>query len=486
MVQGAAPNPIGTQRGAPSPGQRLYVPQGVARELFYDQRDEVVLSGPAGTGKSRACLEKLYLVASKYPGMRGLIARKTRASLTQSSMVTFERKVLPEGSRVRFHTGDQEYRFPNGSTLVVGGLDNPIKIMSTDYDIVYVPEATELLENDWESLSTRLRNGVMPYQQIIADCNPGPPTHWLKKRVDRGVTAMLESRHEDNPTLWDRTRSCWTENGSRYIAKLDALSGVRKLRLRHGKWATADGMVYEDWDTALHLIDAMPAGWESWTKYRVIDFGYTNPFTCQWWAEDPDGRLYLYRELYGTQRLVEDWAADILLAGLDPRREPDLRIEYQAQDPTPPDTRQAFAKWLRTAHPEALERIVVTIADHDAEDRATLKRHGISTNAAHKEVSPGIQAVQARLRKSGDGRSRLYILRNALVSRDPELEEARKPASVIEEFDGYVWSPPQEGKPTKEEPVKRDDHGLDALRYMVYYRDRRVRDSGNQERQSWY
>jgi predicted transcriptional regulator len=39
-----------------------------------------------------------------------------------------------------------------------------------------------------------------------------------------------------------------------------------------------------------------------------VDFGYTNPFVMQWWAEDPDGRLYLYREIYRTRRLVEDHA----------------------------------------------------------------------------------------------------------------------------------------------------------------------------------
>ena len=52
---------------------RPYMPLGAARQLMLCRDPEVLLSGPAGTGKSRASLEKLHLAAMRYPGMRGLI-----------------------------------------------------------------------------------------------------------------------------------------------------------------------------------------------------------------------------------------------------------------------------------------------------------------------------------------------------------------------------------------------------------------------------
>jgi phage terminase large subunit len=191
--------------------------------------------------------------------------------------------------------------------LVLGGLDKASRIMSTDYDLVFVQEAIELEENDWEALTTRLRHGVLPFQQIIADTNPDRPMHWLRRRCDRGQLLLLESRHQDNPELWDGPAQCWTARGAQYIAKLDALTGPRKDRLRFGRWVQAEGAVYEGWDRRLHVIDrfAIPA---DWPRYWSVDFGYTNPFVCQWWAQDPDGRLYRYRELYCSQRLVEDHA----------------------------------------------------------------------------------------------------------------------------------------------------------------------------------
>ena len=186
-------------------GDGVYEPWGAARELFGYRGREVLVAGPAGTGKSRACLEKVNLACMQKP-VRCAMVRKTRKSLTQSAMETFEEKVLTAQNRklVPFHTGDQEYRYPNGARVIVGGLDDAEKIGSTEFDLVYVQEATELEEEDWGMLLRGLRNGVASYQQILADCNPTYPSHWLKVRCDKGETKLLESRHEDNPTLWDR------------------------------------------------------------------------------------------------------------------------------------------------------------------------------------------------------------------------------------------------------------------------------------------
>lgn len=425
------------------PEQRPYAAYGAAARLWACRDLEVVIEGPAGTGKSRADLEKLHFCAMKYPGMRGLIVRKTRESMTESTLVTFEDKVLPAHSPIAAgvqRRTRQAYHYPNGSTIVIGGMvasgvDQRARIMSTEYDLIVVPEATELTEHEWEQLISRLRNHVMPYQQIIGDVNPDAPTHWLHQRCDKGMATVFFSRHEDNPMLYDHARSDWTPQGRQYVfGVLEQLTGVRKERLRYGRRAAAEGTVYE-FDRAVHVLDALPSGWEQWRKIRVIDFGYTNPFVCQWWAIDGDGRMYLYREWYMSQRTIEEHAPII----------------------------------TRYSDGETYE---ATISDHDAEDRATLERHGISTIAAYKAISVGIQAVQDRLKMAGDGTPRLFLLRDCLIARDPRLDEAKKPVCTEQEFDSYLWPRGADGKAKKEEPVKVDDHGMDALRYAVAYVDR--------------
>jgi phage terminase large subunit len=427
-----------------------YAPRGAAAAVWRSHAPEVVISGPAETGKTYSTLHKLDACMWKYPGAQAALVRKTRKSMTGSVLSSYENKVLGKGSPVVPYGGKSPewYDYPNGSRVYVGGMDNPDKVLSSERDLILVNQAEELTIDDWEKLTTRAtgRAGNMPYAQVIGDCNPGPPTHWIKQRAR---LQLLESRHEDNPVLFDAA-GIITAQGRRTLSVLDNLTGVRYRRLRLGQWAASEGAVYEDWDTAINLVDRFPIP-DAWRRIRVIDFGYTNPFVCQWWAIDGDGRMYLYRELYMSQRTVATHLPLInrLSAG---------------------------------------EQIEVTISDHDAEDRATLREGttnpdgtavpGIATIAADKAVSRGIQKVQDRLKKAGDGKPRLVVLRDSLVEADPVLLEQRKPVCTAQEFDSYVWQKAADGRATKEEPVKLNDHGMDTLRYGVMYIDAGMNPAG--------
>lgn len=419
--------------------QQIYRARGAADALFGHRDQELLIEGPAGTGKTRAVLEKCFAVACKYDGARVLICRKTRASMTESAMVTLERDVIPPGSawvgeasrRTR-----QAYKLPNGSTIVIGGLDRPDRIMSTEWDVVAVFEATETTEDDVEKLTSRLgRHNAAPYAQLICDCNPGAPTHWLNRRAKAGRMVRLLSRHEDNPLLHDGKG--WTPAGASYIARLDRLTGPRLQRLRYGRWATAEGVVYDSFDAAKHLVMRFPIP-RGARRIIAIDFGYNHPFVAQWWAEI-DNVLYRYREIYMTRTLVEDHARRIkAICDRD-------------------------GEW-----PEAI------VCDHDAEGRATLERYlETGTVPADKEsVLDGIERVSTRLRGGGkDNSPRLYMMRDSLVERDEERADAKQPTCTEDEIDGYVWKRSRDGTQTKDEPVKQGDDGCDAMRYAVGYFD---------------
>lgn len=412
-----------------------YTAYGEMSRLFTSRREEIILGGPAGTGKSRCNLEYLNYWASEYPGCRLLMLRKTRRSLTESGMVTLEQKVLHPAQGVQWKSSVQHYQYPNGSIIAVGGLDKPQKIMSSEWDIIYPQEATDLEESDWEMCSTRLRNGKLPVQQMIGDVNPGPATHWIKQRASVGKTLLLETRHEDNPVLFNRDGTM-TPEGARYLGRLDQLTGVRYARYRLGLWVSAEGMVFEDsWDASRNVIARFPIPKE-WPRYMVVDFGFVHAFVCLWAAIDPDGRIYIYREIHKTKTLVEDHAQVI------------KRVSRWGQDGGDPLPREI-------------------ICDHDAEDRATLQRHlGLMTMPAHKSVSDGIQAVASRLRAAGDGKPRVMIMRDSLVECDRDLAEAKLPTCVQDEPESYIWDTRQ-GMKRGEAPVKENDDGMDCLRYIV-------------------
>jgi phage terminase large subunit len=420
------------------PERRAYEPFGAARAAWRSARREVLLAGPADTGKSRLWLEKLHYCMNKYPGARGLMVRKTRKSLTQSALVTYEKKVLPEGAlgkkpyQIQWRTQEQEYRYPNGSIIAVSGLDDPEKAKSSEFDFVYFQEATEGSENDWEMLTRGLRNGVMPYQQLGADCNPSYPTHWLKARCDRKATLLLEAHHEDNPSITPER-----------IAVLDALTGVRYWRLRRGIWRAAEGVVYEEWEPSIHKVTREQL--KAWSVFYTdgslnrqvikhiiggVDWGFTNPGCLHVYGLDSDNRMYLLREVYRTHRTIDWWIEQ----GQALDRE--FHVEKWVADPSEPGYITQF------------------------------NGAGLPTEGAENAISLGIGFLRQRLRVKRDGRARYFVYEYANLDPDEGLAASHKPVGVETEMESYVWPEPKEGHPYKEEPVDENNHALDVARYV--------------------
>jgi phage terminase large subunit len=179
-----------------------------------------------------------------------------------------------------------------------------------------------------------------------------------------------------------------------------------------GDFVAFEGLVYSEFDRGVHVAERTIG--EGWGRLRSIDYGYTNPFVCLWGAVDEDNRLHIYDEHYRAKTLIRDHAEAIR------RRDGIYRF---------------------------------TVADHDAQDNAEMGAVGISTRPAQKDVIRGIQKLKARLAVQADGRPRLTI--------------APKCANLIREFSSYRWNETKEGRNDKEEPVKENDHAMDALRYMV-------------------
>lgn len=431
------------------------VVRGAAARLFTQASGEIVISGPAGTGKTRAILEWIH-ERCQTETLRVLIVRKTLESLKASALVTYQEQVLYEfDGKQSYHDGVSYFGgnkiLPasftyqqTGSKIIVGGLDKPSKILSTEYDVIYVNEATELTLDEWEKLIGRKQRPRLgeqrPASLLVGDCNPDAPTHWIKQRESLGLVQHWASRHEDNPAMWDRLTGSWTQAGIDYIANLDTLTGVRRERFRFGRWVAAEGPVYEGWDPTVHVIDRYQGKGRDeviaeFTHYWDVDFGFTNPFVWHDWCLSPDGDLLLVDETYRTQVLVEDHAENIK------------------------------ARTLGRPRPLAI------VTDHDAEDRATFERKtGLRTQPAIKDVSPGIQAVASRLRVQPNGRPRLMLFRDACPprERDRSLIEAGKPSCTMDEFTTYVWDQ-RPGVRKGEAPVKEHDHGMDGARYIVMH-----------------
>lgn len=253
-----------------------------------------------------------------------------------------------------------------------------------------------------------------PDARILWDTNPDYPEHPIKlnfinrsgERLSSG-RLRIQSWHfqlDDNPFLAPE----YVEN-----LKRSTPSGMWFNRRIKGLWVAAEGLVYEDWDPDIHVIDPFPIP-NDWDRVRGIDLGFNNPFVCLWGAIDHDGRLYIYDEHYYDHKLIK-WHSD--------------RIKQRKEQ----------VKW--------------TVRDHDAQEGAELEDNGINTWPAKKDVDDGLQKVAARLKVQKDGKPRLFVFRNC--------ENTRR------EHGMYRWEENKEGRPIKEQPMKVHDHTCDTVRYMV-------------------
>lgn len=381
----------------------------------------ILFDGGARSTKTTLVCAWLAVEAGRYPGAPILIARKHRDHAKDSLYNDTLRHLLRGRREWRFRDGDLEIHHRNGSFLRVEGLDDKVrtdKVLGTEYAHIFVNEASQL---SWDSVTTvlsRLAHKAVPVRKLILDCNPKNQRHWLYK------VGVLHQDPDSGEPLKDAEtwrRQSWTPYDNPHLpadvlATLQAFTGVQRRRMLDGEWCEAEGAVYDEFDEGVHVWRGpLPAGHEQWRKVRGIDFGFTNPFVCLWGLIDPDGRLWIVRERYVRGVIVQEHAAAI-----------------RATDAGP---------------------FLWTVADHDAEDRATLHAAGILTTPAKKDVTRGIQTVTRRLGVQADGRPRFYV------------HESCK--ETIGEFYDYVWEPPKDGRNAKEVPTKDRDHAMDTIRYIV-------------------
>ena len=177
------------------------------RPLYFDEHRFLVLKGGGGSGKSIFAGRKILDRCVHEPGHRILVCRKVARTLRESCFEQLKRQIEQHYSHVGATVvkSNMTISFPNGSQIIMAGLDDVEKLKSI-YEItsIWIEEATELEEGDLNQLDIRLRGRKINYYQIILTFNPTSITHWLKYRFfDKSSpdVRVHESTYLDNPHL---------------------------------------------------------------------------------------------------------------------------------------------------------------------------------------------------------------------------------------------------------------------------------------------
>jgi len=164
----------------------------------------LVLYGGAGSGKSIFSRQKELLRAINEPGHRLLIIRKVARTLKESVYADF--KEVAKASNLdqffKFTTSPLEVNCINGSKIIFSGIDDPEKIKSISrITSISIEEASELEEEDFDQLNTRLRGKTDYYKQIMLSFNPIDESHWLKAKffdTPDPKVQIIHSTYKDN------------------------------------------------------------------------------------------------------------------------------------------------------------------------------------------------------------------------------------------------------------------------------------------------
>lgn len=286
----------------PSPSAR--------QRLFLEDRHRYIAFGGArGGGKSFAVRLKASLMCLYYPGIRVMIVRRTYPELRQNHIIPLK-DLLKNSATYKETTKDMTFK--NGSVIsfrYCRNVSDMDKFQGTECDVLFIDEATQFTEEMYDRMKACVR-GVNPYpKRIYLTCNPGGRGHgWVKRLfIDKCMGAgeskddyfFIKSLVTDNKALM--------KSDPDYIKKLESLPEKLKKAWLCGDWNIFEGQFFEEFcddpdhykdRKNTHVIEPFEIP-RDWQIYRSFDFGYSKPFSCDWWAIDYDGRAYLILQLYG-------------------------------------------------------------------------------------------------------------------------------------------------------------------------------------------
>lgn len=432
----------GVKRG-PLPKQQAYMndvldPKGPKYVAYF---------GGVGSGKSMIlCIT--MLIQGILHGGEYVIARQFMPELKRTTYKTFL-EICPKELIIdhKIALSEVHVRSASGKPAIFYfvGLDEPDKLRSLNLSGFGIDEASQVSEEAFLLLMNRLRNPTGLRKGIIVG---NPAGHnWIYHRFVKQDLFKDEATKRDYRLI----RAPSTENvhlPDGYVqTMLQNYSEERIQREIMGSFDAFEGMVYPEFRRDIHVVSPFKLP-DNWTRVVGIDHGYRNPTAWVWGAVDNDGNIYIYREFYQKEWLIEE-----ICTGHKQKNEPGVMQLMKVGDKYEKITDARIDPSTKAARNEKNGR---KYSDFDIYQENLPSDFPLFI--ANNEVSPGIDRVKTFLKPDArTGKPRLYIFSTC--------------SNLIEEMTKYRYrelSAAQIGRQNeKEDPYKHDDHAVDALRYLI-------------------
>lgn len=343
-------------------------------QFVRSKKRYILNSGGVGSGKTYSIVIKTLVLCIENPGIFILIGAQTYPLLRDTTLREFL-NICPQAILKSFNKTQNHFTLMNGSEIIFRSFDDPNKLKSLNLGACGIEEMTDIHEDIFKMLRTRMRQDGMP-GCIYGATNPGTFGNWVYKN-------FIESPIDNSEVIYSISAD------NIYLPKeyLQDLETMKKSnpeyyeRMVMGKWGMLEGVIYNF--PVKQRLKELPEKKliHRWTA--GLDFGYTHP-TAMVIVGERDKVKYVYDEVYRHKMT----SADIIDIVKQKMEQYNLEIIY-----------------CDGSRPEIIE---------------DLQRAGIPAVVAIKDVFDGIMYVKGEI-----GNERLFVSQGCKY--------------VLREFDSYIW-----------------------------------------------
>ena len=275
--------------------------------------------GAKGGGKSYAMRAECVRQALSCDNVKGLVLRKTFPEVRKNTLNPMKAELRAKKLEYRYNGQDKTLSFHNGSTIEFSYCRNEADVLryqGLEYDFICIEELTHWEEDHFKVLKGCLRSprsNITP--NFFASTNPGGIGHaWVRRLwVNRNFTenenpedyAFISANVYDNAVLMDSQPD--------YEKELKDLPEAKREAYLYGNWDVFEGQYYPEFRRDLRVIEPYyPEMRHLEQRMIAMDYGFSAPSAVLWLAKDTQGDIFVYRELYVTQKTYSQLARLIL------------------------------------------------------------------------------------------------------------------------------------------------------------------------------
>ena len=276
----------------------------VFKPVHRSRKRYIVMKGSAGSGKSVDTAQMYILRLMSDKGRNLLCVRKSDVTNRDSTFAELQKAVyvLGVGTAWKINQSPLSLTCLNGNKIIFRGMNDDKqreKIKSISFNRgaltdVWIEEATELSQADFEIIDDRLR-GELPeglFYQIKLTFNPVSSSHWIKR-------VFFDFRDENTLTH----HSTYLDNrfcDAAYQARMERRKatdpeGYQIYGL--GEWGETGGLILSN-----YIIEDFPQDADRFDEIAIgHDFGFNHAdaLLVLGWKDD---EIYIMREIYEFEK----------------------------------------------------------------------------------------------------------------------------------------------------------------------------------------